>query len=113
MVRALTSHQCGPGSNPGMDASACRSSLLLVLSFALRGFSLGAPFSPLGKINISKFQFDQESAGRRTTKWMLLPLCCYLLFIIIFLWDVSFMKKVLLNKFKAPVLYVFFSCYSK
>ena len=112
MVRALSSHQRGPRSNPGMDTS-CRSSLLLVLSFSLRGFSLGTPFSPLGKINISKFQFDQESAGRRATKWMLLPLCCYSLFIINFLWDVSFMKGVLLNKFKAPVLYVFFSCYSK
>ena len=78
VVRALTSHQCGPRLNPGMDAS-CRLSLLLVLSFVRRGFSLGTPFSPLLKINISKFQFDQESAGRRTTKWMLLPLCCYLL----------------------------------
>ena len=98
--------------HPGMDAS-CGSSLLLVLSFALRFLSLGTPFSPLGKINISKFQFDQESAGQRATKRMFLPLCFYLLFIINFLWDVSFMKGVLLNKFLPSVLYVFFSCYSK
>ena len=31
MVRELASHQCGPGSNPGVDA-ICRLSLLLVLS---------------------------------------------------------------------------------
>ena len=31
MVRAVASHQCGPGSNPGVDA-ICRLSLLLVLS---------------------------------------------------------------------------------
>ena len=33
VVSALTSHQCGPGSNPGGDA-ICLSSLLLVLAFA-------------------------------------------------------------------------------
>ena len=38
VVRALTSHQCGPGSNPDVDA-ICGLSLLLVLSFAPRGFS--------------------------------------------------------------------------
>ena len=42
VVRALTSHQCGPGSNPGVDA-ICGLSLLLVLSLAPRGFSLGTP----------------------------------------------------------------------
>ena len=45
MVRALASHQCGPGSNPGIDA-ICGLSLLLVLSFAPRGFSLGTPVFP-------------------------------------------------------------------
>ena len=45
MVRALASHQCGPGSNPGVDA-ICGLSLLLVLSFAPRGFSLGTPVFP-------------------------------------------------------------------
>ena len=44
-VRALASHQCGLGSNPGIDA-ICGLSLLLVLSFALKGFSLGTPFFP-------------------------------------------------------------------
>ena len=61
MVRALTSHQCGPGSNPGVDA-ICGLSLLLVLSSALQGFSPGAPVFPSPqKTNISEFQFDQES----------------------------------------------------
>ena len=45
VVRALASHQCGPGSNPGVDA-LCGLSLLLVLSFAPRGFSPGTPVFP-------------------------------------------------------------------
>ena len=45
VVRALASHQCGLGSNPGVDA-ICRLSLLLVLSLAPRGFSLGTPVFP-------------------------------------------------------------------
>ena len=40
VVRALASHQCGPGLNPGVNAT-CGLSLLLVLSLiVLRGFSL-------------------------------------------------------------------------
>ena len=42
VVRALASHQCGPGSNPGVDA-ICGLRLLLVLSLAPRGFSPGIP----------------------------------------------------------------------
>ena len=42
VVRALASHQCGLGSNPGVDA-ICGLSLFLVLSFAPRGFSPGTP----------------------------------------------------------------------
>ena len=38
VVRALVSHQCGPGSTHGVDA-ICGLSLLLVLSLAPRGFS--------------------------------------------------------------------------
>ena len=45
VVRAVASHQCGPGSNPGIDA-ICELSLLLVLSLAPRGFSLGTPVFP-------------------------------------------------------------------
>ena len=45
MVRALASHQCGPGSNPGIDA-ICGLSLLFVLSLAPRGFSPGTPVFP-------------------------------------------------------------------
>ena len=48
VVRVLASHQCGPGSNPGDDA-ICGLSLLLVLSFAPRGFSPGTLVSPLLK----------------------------------------------------------------
>ena len=45
MVRALASHQCGLGSNPGIDA-ICGLSLLLVLSLAPRGFSPGTLVFP-------------------------------------------------------------------
>jgi len=45
VVRALASHQCRPLSTPGVDA-ICGLSLLLVLSLALRGFSLGTPVFP-------------------------------------------------------------------
>ena len=38
VLRALTSHQCGPGSNPGVDVVR-QFSLLLVLTLALSGFS--------------------------------------------------------------------------
>ena len=43
--RGLASYQCGPGSNPGIDA-ICASSLLLVFSLAPRGFSPGTPILP-------------------------------------------------------------------
>ena len=60
VVKALASHQCGPGSTPGVDA-LCRLSLLLVLSLASRGFSPGTPvFSSPQKTNTCKFQFDLE-----------------------------------------------------
>ena len=45
VVRALASHQCGPGSTPGVDA-ICGLSLLLVLSLAPRGFSPGTLVFP-------------------------------------------------------------------
>ena len=45
VMRALASHQCGPGSNPGVEA-ICGLSLLLVLSLAPRGFSPGIPVFP-------------------------------------------------------------------
>ena len=48
VVRALTSHQCGPGLNPGVDA-ICGLSLLLVLSLASRVFLRVLWFSPLLK----------------------------------------------------------------
>ena len=45
VVRALASHQCGPSSKTGVDA-IYGLSLLLVLSFAPRGFSPGTPVFP-------------------------------------------------------------------
>ena len=65
MVGALTSHQCGPGSNPGVDA-ICGLSLLLVLSLARSGFSPGTPVFPspqkptLPNSNLTRNQVDEE-----------------------------------------------------
>ena len=52
VLRALASHQCGPGSNPGVDA-------IFGLTFAREVFLRVLRFSPLLRSNISKFQFDQ------------------------------------------------------
>ena len=65
MVRALASHQCGPGSTPGVD-TICGLSLLLVLSLAPRGFSPGTPISPFPQkptfpnSNSTRNQVDEE-----------------------------------------------------
>ena len=48
VVRTLASHQCGPGSNPGVD-TICGLSLLLVLSFTPSGFSPAGLVFPLVK----------------------------------------------------------------
>ena len=57
VVRALASHQCGPGSIPGLSV-ICGLSLLLVLVPAPRVFSGYSGFPPSTKTNIFKFQFD-------------------------------------------------------
>ena len=59
VVRALASHQCGPGSIPGFDSRSRR--LLLILYSAPRGFFSGYSGFPLSsKTNTAKFQFDPE-----------------------------------------------------
>ena len=64
VVRALASHQCGLGLIPGVDA-ICGLSLLLVLVPAPRVFRRVLQFSSLHKNqNISKFQFDLETADK-------------------------------------------------
>ena len=45
VMRALASHQCGPGTNPAVHA-IYGLNLLLVLSFASRGFSPSTPVFP-------------------------------------------------------------------
>ena len=57
LARALASHQCGPGSNPGVDA-ICGLSLRLVLSLTPKGFFSkysGFPFSSKLNMIILKF----------------------------------------------------------
>jgi len=65
VVRALASHQCGPGSNPSADA-ICGLSLLFVFSFAPRGFPPGTPVFPSSQkptfpnSNSTRNQVDEE-----------------------------------------------------
>ena len=65
VVRALAYHQCGPGSNPGVDP-ICGLSLLLVLSLAPRGFSPGTQVFPspqkptFPNSNSTRNQVDEE-----------------------------------------------------
>ena len=80
VVGELASHQCGPGSNSGINA-ICGLSLLLVLSLAPRGFSPGTPVLPS----------PQKPRRRRTTMWM-----CYLQIVIFFLYYLCNVSKFLL-----------------
>ena len=73
-MRALASHQCGPGSNPSVD-TICGLSLLLVLSFTPRGFSPGTPVFPspqkptFPNSNSTRNQVDKEPlCGCATSK---------------------------------------------
>ena len=84
MVRALASHQCGPRSNPGVFA-ICGLSLLLVLSFAPRGFSPGTPVFPspqkptFPNSNSTRNQVDEEPlCGCATCKSLFIYLFIYL-----------------------------------
>ena len=81
---ALASHQCGPGSNPGVDA-ICGLSLLLVLSLAPRGFSPGAPVFPSPQkptypnSNSTRNQVDEEPlCGCATCKSLFIHSFIYL-----------------------------------
>ena len=78
VVRVLTSHQCGPGSNPNVDAIMWVEFVVGSPLCSERFFTGYSGFPLSSKTNISKFQFDQESGRRRTTLWM-----CYLQIIII------------------------------
>ena len=78
MVRALASRQCGPGSNPGVDA-IYGLRLLLVLSLAPRGFS---PCTPVFPSPQKPTFLNSNSTGNQVDEE---PLCgcatCKLLFI--------------------------------
>ena len=78
VVRALASHQCGLGSNPGIDA-ICGLSLLLVLSLVPRGFSPGTPvFSSPSNSNLTRNQVDEEPlCGCATSKSLFIYLFIY------------------------------------
>ena len=84
VVRALASHQCGSGSNSGVDA-ICGLSLLLVLSFAPRGFSPATPvyLSPqkptFPNSNSTRNQVNEEPlCGCATFKSLFIYLFIYL-----------------------------------
>ena len=74
VVRALASHQFGPGSNPGLDAiHVCGLSLLLVLVLTPRGFPPCISVFPLLKNKHFQIPFRSGTHGHvSTTSWELL-----------------------------------------
>ena len=91
MVRAVASHQRGPGSNPGVVA-ICGLSLLVVLFLALRGFSPRTQVSPFPQkptfpnSNSPRNQVDKEPlCGCATSKSSSLSLLLLLLLLLLFL----------------------------
>ena len=68
VLLALASHQCGPGSSPGVDAMCGLSFVVGSLLCSERFFSGNSGFPLSSKTNNSKFQFDQESVDEE-------PLC--------------------------------------
>ena len=101
MVRALSSHQCGPGFK-----SQCRRHMWVEfvvgsLSCSVRFFLPVLRFPPLlKKTNISKFQFDHQSGRRRTTEWMCyLQIVIYLFIYLINLFIHSFIGSLLVYLF--------------
>ena len=82
LVRALASHQCGPGLIPGPGV-ICRLSLLLVLIFALRVFLWGLWFFSLYKKQHFQIPIQSGSSERRATLWS--PLKFLFIFFIYFI----------------------------
>ena len=74
MVRALASHQCDPGSNPGVDA-ICGLSLLLVLSLAPRGFSPGTLVFPSPQKPTLPNSNSIWNARTRLNEFIWTPMC--------------------------------------
>ena len=77
VMKALASHQCGPGSDPGVDA-IFGSSLLWVISFVPRGFAPRTPVFPspqkptFSNSNSTRNQVDEEPlCGCATSKSLL------------------------------------------
>ena len=84
MVRALTSHQCGPGSIPGLGV-ICGLSLLLVLVPAPRVFLRVLWFSSLRKNQHFKIPIRPRNSGVRATPWIPLKFPLLLLLLLLFL----------------------------
>ena len=74
VVRALASHQCSPGSTPGVNA-ICGLSLLLVLSLALRGFSLGTSVFPFPQKLTLPNSNSIWNAWTRLNEFIWTPMC--------------------------------------
>ena len=86
MVRALSSHQCGPCSNPSVEA-ICELSLLLVLYFASRGvfFSPCTPVLPLPKNKHFQIQIRQGMVDEERHRGCAVYNVIYLFIVVVFL----------------------------
>ena len=91
VVRALSSHRFGPGFKSQCQRHMWVEFVVGSLPCSVRFFS-----GYSSKTNISKFQFDQQSGRRSTTKWM-----CYLQIVIYFIHSFvrSFIRSLLVYLF--------------
>ena len=93
MLRAVASQHCGPGSVPGL-CIICGLSLLLVLVFAPRGFSLDTPVFPSPQKRVSEFQFDLDTEGHRviSESCHALPSLNNILFTLLLLYSIIYLS---------------------
>ena len=107
VVRALASHQCGLGSNPGFNA-ICGLKLLLILSFAPRGLSPGTPVFPslqkpaFPNSNSTRNQVDEEPLCGCATSKSLFILCYFTLFVFMERIQTAFIASVAVSNCTVP-----------
>ena len=106
-MRALASHQCGLGSNPGFDA-ICGLKLFLVPYFAPRGLSPGTPVFPslqkpaFPNSNSTQNQVDEEPLCGCVTSKSLFILCYFILFVFMERIQTAFIASVAVSNCTVP-----------
>ena len=87
VVRALASHQRGPGSIPKGDTTIMWVEFVVDSRPCSEGFSPSTSFLLPQTTNASKFQFDPETVELRATSWIPLKFLFIILFYDFFLFN--------------------------